>query len=43
MISVMLNYSKGSPYFVYNGGPKQFGNFSDGGYITKSVLSRTTG
>ena len=36
MISVMLSYSKGSPYFVYNGGPKQFGNFSDGGYITKS-------
>lgn len=35
-INVMLSYSKGSPYFVYNGGPQQFGNFSDGGYITKS-------
>ncbi len=35
--SAILNYSKGSPYFVYNGGPNQFGNFSDGGYITKSA------
>ena len=37
-INVVLSYSKGSPYFVYNGGPKQFGNFSDGGYITKSGM-----
>jgi hypothetical protein len=36
-LSAILNYSKGSPYFVYNGGPNQFGNFSDGGYITKSA------
>ncbi|MBI1786702.1 MAG: carboxypeptidase regulatory-like domain-containing protein [Acidobacteria bacterium] len=36
-LSVVLNYSKGSPYFVYNGGPNSFGNFSDGGYITKSA------
>ncbi|MGH9630897.1 MAG: carboxypeptidase-like regulatory domain-containing protein, partial [Bryobacteraceae bacterium] len=36
MVNVVLSYSKGSPYFVYNGGPRQFGNFSDGGYITKS-------
>jgi len=36
-IGGILTYSKGSPYFVYNGGPNQFGNFSDGGYITKSA------
>jgi hypothetical protein len=36
LMNVVLSYSKGSPYFVYNGGPRQFGNFSDGGYITKS-------
>ena len=37
IIGGILTYSKGSPYFVYNGGPNQFGNFSDGGYITKSA------
>lgn len=36
-IGGILTYSKGSPYFVYNGGPNEFGNFSDGGYITKSA------
>ncbi len=36
-LSVILNYAKGQPYFVYNGGPQNFGNFSDGGYITKSA------
>ncbi|MEX2261812.1 MAG: TonB-dependent receptor [Bryobacteraceae bacterium] len=36
-INASFNYSKGSPYFVYNGGPETFGNFSDGGYITKSA------
>lgn len=36
-ISAVLNYAKGYPYFVYNGGPQSFGNFSDGGYITKSA------
>ncbi len=35
-INAVLSYSKGSPYFVSNGGPRQYGNFSDGGYITKS-------
>ena len=37
VISGIMTYSKGSPYFVYNGGPNEFGNFSDGGYITKSA------
>ncbi len=37
LVSGILTYSKGSPYFVYNGGPNEFGNFSDGGYITKSA------
>ncbi len=36
LISVVMTYSKGSPYFVYNGGNRNYGNFSDGGYITKS-------
>ncbi|MFN7920236.1 MAG: carboxypeptidase regulatory-like domain-containing protein [Bryobacteraceae bacterium] len=36
-LSVVLSYSKGDPYFVYNGGPRAYGNFSDGGYITKSA------
>jgi len=36
-LTVVLSYSKGDPYFVYNGGPRAFGNFSDGGYITKSA------
>lgn len=31
------SYSKGSPYFVFNGGNRRYGNFSDGGYITKSA------
>lgn len=35
-ISFVGSYSKGSPYFVYNGGNRRYGNFSDGGYITKS-------
>ncbi|MEZ5402033.1 MAG: carboxypeptidase regulatory-like domain-containing protein [Bryobacteraceae bacterium] len=35
-LSVVLNYSKGSPYFVALGTPANYGNFGDGGYITKS-------
>ena len=35
-ISVMLSYSKGSPYFVALGTPANYGNFGDGGYTTKS-------
>jgi hypothetical protein len=37
IISGILTYSKGSPYFVYNGGNNNYGNFADGGYITKSA------
>lgn len=36
-INAVLTYSKGSPYFVFNGGPNEYGNFADGGYITKSA------
>lgn len=36
-LNAIISYSKGDPYFVYNGGPNTFGNFSDGGYITKSA------
>ena len=36
-INVVATYAKGSPYFVSNGGPNEYGNFSDGGYITKSA------
>lgn len=36
-INVVMTYAKGSPYFVSNGGPNEYGNFSDGGYITKSA------
>lgn len=35
-ISAVLSYSKGSPYFVALGTPSNYGNFGDGGYITKS-------
>ncbi len=45
-INLVLAYSKGSPYFVSNGGPRQYGNFADGGYITKSAsmtYNRTLG
>jgi hypothetical protein len=35
-LSVILSYSKGSPYFVPLGTPANYGNFGDGGYITKS-------
>jgi hypothetical protein len=34
-ISAVLTYSKGSPYFVALGTPENYGNFGDGGYITK--------
>jgi hypothetical protein len=36
-ISATLSYSKGSPYFVALGTPANYGNFGDGGYITKSA------
>ncbi|MBI3696382.1 MAG: TonB-dependent receptor [Acidobacteria bacterium] len=36
-LNVLLNYSKGSPYFVALGTPASYGNFGDGGYITKSA------
>ncbi|MCA2964213.1 MAG: TonB-dependent receptor [Acidobacteriaceae bacterium] len=45
-INVVMAYSKGSPYFVSNGGPNAYGNFSDGGYITKNAsltYNRTIG
>ncbi len=35
--TAVLNYSKGSPYFVALGTPANYGNFGDGGYITKSA------
>jgi hypothetical protein len=34
-INAVLTYSKGSPYFVALGTPANYGNFGDGGYITK--------
>ncbi len=36
-LNFVSSYSKGSPYFVFNGGNRRYGNFSDGGYITKSA------
>jgi hypothetical protein len=36
-ISVVMSYSKGSPYFVALGTPGNYGNFGDGGYTTKSA------
>ncbi|MBL8231973.1 MAG: TonB-dependent receptor [Bryobacterales bacterium] len=36
-INVVMNYSKGSPYFVALGTPANYGNFGDGGYTTKSA------
>jgi hypothetical protein len=36
-ICAVLSYSKGSPYFVALGTPLNYGNFGDGGYITKSA------
>jgi hypothetical protein len=33
MITILGAYNIGSPYFVANGTPSTYGNFSDGGYI----------
>jgi hypothetical protein len=36
-VSVIMSYSKGSPYFVALGTPANYGHFGDGGYTTKSA------
>lgn len=36
-LSVNLNYSKGSPYFVAQGYPPRYGSWQDGGFSTQSA------
>jgi hypothetical protein len=36
-LTIVGNYSKGQPYFVALNSPPNYGNFGDGGYITKSL------
>jgi len=41
-IAVTANYSIGDPYFITRGTPANYGNWENGGYITKSAAATWT-